>query len=321
MPFIKSYKQSEQIKVLSKEEENEYDEQMIQKYIGKSKYSFGSFNDDLSITTLKFVDKLNLYELQVYFCYNLNFIRVPLSLTDLNIISCNVQKLEGIKQMQQLTKLRIFNNSTPIQLQELQYLTNLKRLVLDRSKVTDISPLKYLIDLQNLILSRNNIRDINPLMNLKNLVELELIENKIIDLSPLHDLIQLKYLELSKNPIVHINALRNLTNLNKLTLSQTFVENLTPIQHHEKRDKYVIQDLKVPAEQLIEHSMNYMYINYLEEMLRKYENTETQFKLRIKIFNKKIAKPYKAALKNMRQFSEQILNLFKQLETDGSFDQ
>ncbi|CAL6103889.1 leucine-rich_repeat domain-containing protein [Hexamita inflata] len=321
MPYIKSYKQSEQIKVLSKEEENEYDEQMIQKYIGKSKYSFGSFDDDLSITTLKFVDKLNLQELQVYFCYNLVFTRVPTCITNLNIITCNVQQLEGIKQMQQLTNLRIFNNSTPIQLQELQYLTNLKHLFLDRSKVTDISPIKYLNDLQVLNLSQNSIHDISPLMNLKNLVELQLTANKIIDLSPLQDLTQLKYLELSKNPIVHINALRNLTNLNKLSLSQTFVENLTPIEHHEKRNKYVMQDLQVPTEQLIEHSMNYMYINYHEEMLRKYENTETQFKNRIQLFNKKITKPYKAALKIMRKFSEQILNLFKQLETDGQFDQ
>ncbi|CAL6082386.1 leucine-rich_repeat domain-containing protein [Hexamita inflata] len=323
MPFIKSYKQSEQIKVLSQEEENEYDEQMIQKYIeySKSKYSVGYFEDDLSITTIKFVEKLNLKELQVQLCYNLNFARVPMCVTNLDISRCNLQKLDGLRQMQQLTELRIFNNYTPIQLQELQYLTNLKYLDLYLCKVTDISPIKYLNDLQNLILSRNNIRDINPLMNLKNLVELQMIENKIIDLSPLQDLIQLKYIELSKNPIVHINALRNLTNLNKLTLSQTFVENLTPIKHHEKRNKYEIEDLKVPTNQLIEHSMNYMYIKYLEEMLRKYENTETQFKNRIQLFNKKITKPYKAALKNMRKFSEQILNLFKQLETDGSFDQ
>ncbi|CAL6050770.1 leucine-rich_repeat domain-containing protein [Hexamita inflata] len=296
---------------------------MIQKYVeySKSNYSAVYFKDDLSITTLKFVEKLNKNELQVQLCYNLNFARVPMCVTNLDISRCNLQKLDGLRQMQQLTELQIFNNYTPVQLQELQYLTNLKCLDVYLCKVTDITPIKYLNDLQILILSRNNIHDINPLMNLKNIVELQLIENKIIDLSPLQDLIQLKYLELSKNPIVHINALRNLTNLNKLTLSQTFVQNLTPIKHHEKRNKYEIEDLNIPINQLIEHSLNYMYINYLEEMLRKYKNTETQFKLRIKIFNKKITKPYKAALKNMRKFSEQILNLFKQLETYGSFDQ
>ncbi|CAL6051905.1 leucine-rich_repeat domain-containing protein [Hexamita inflata] len=308
--------------VLSQGEENEYDQQMIQKYSSKFKYSFGSINEDKNITNLKFVEKLNLQELQVYFCYNLNFTRVSLNLTDLNIISCNVLKLDGLRQMQQLTKLRIFNNSTPVNVQELQYLSNLRYLDLNQSKVTDISPLKHLIDLQNLILSRNNIYDINPLQNLKNLLELELTENNVVDLSPLQDLIQLQYLQLGGNPIVHIKALKNLTELYSLNLSQTFIQDLSPIQHHQQReDQYEINNLKEPTKDQIQHSLNYLYIKYLEEILIKYENTETLFKNKIQVFNKKITKPYKGAVKNQQRFSEKLAILFKQIEVDATFEQ
>ncbi|CAL5972102.1 Conserved_hypothetical protein [Hexamita inflata] len=274
-------------KILSQGEGDEYDEQMVQKYSSKFKYSFGSINEDKNVTTLKFVDKFPLSALQVYFCYNLNFTRVPLSLTDLNIISCNVQKLDGLRQIQQLTKLRIYNNDTPINVQELQYLTNLRYLDLDQSKVTDISPLKHLIDLQNLILCRNNIHDINPLMNLTNLLELELIENNIVDLSPLQDLVQLQCLQLASNPIVHIKSLRQLNKLYALNLSQTFVQDLSPINNHLIRNKYEINDLKEPTKQQIIHSLNYIYIKYTGEMLLKYQNTQIQLKIEFRFLTRK----------------------------------
>ncbi|CAL5995623.1 leucine-rich_repeat domain-containing protein [Hexamita inflata] len=310
--------------IINKEQENKqyenlYDEQMVRKYIGKSKYL--SLKDDQNITTLKFVDELDLQELQVYFCYNINFTRVPLRLTDLHFISCNLQKIAGLRQMLQLTKLSIYNNSTSIHLQELQYLTNLKYLNLDRCQLVDITPINLLINLQNLNLSRNNLYNINPLRNLKNLLELELVENNIVDISPLQDLVQIQRMTLSNNPIIHIQALRNFTELQALNLSQTFVQDLSPLQNHQLRTEYEIYNLKEPTEDQIQHSWNFLYIKYLEEMLIKYENTETQFKNRIQIFNKKITKPYKGAVKNQRRFSEKLIILFKQIEVDTTFDQ
>ncbi|CAL6051941.1 Conserved_hypothetical protein [Hexamita inflata] len=299
--------------------ENQYDEQMVRKYTGKSKYL--SLKDDQNITTLKFVDELDLQELHVYFCYNINLTRVPLRLTDLHFISCNIQKIEGLRQMLQLTKLSIYNNSTRIHLQELKYLTNLKYLHLDRCKLIDITPINLLINLQNLNLSRNNLYDINPLRNLKNLLELELVENNIVDISPLQDLVQIQRMALSNNPIIHIQALRNFTELFALNVSQTFIQDLSPIQNHQLRNEYEIYDLKIPTQDQIQHSLNYLYIKYLEVMLIKYENSKTQFKNKIHVFNKKITKPYKGAVKNQNRFSEKLAILFKQIEVDATFEQ
>ncbi|CAL5972218.1 Conserved_hypothetical protein [Hexamita inflata] len=309
------------IKVLSKQEENEYDQQMVLKYIEKSQQHFASFGNDQSITTIKFVDMLNLQELQLYFCYNLNFTRVPFSLTFLNIISCNVQKLDGLRLMKQLTKLRIFNNSTPFQLQELQYLTNLQLLDLNNSNVQDITPIKYL-HLQSLILSRNNIDNIEALKHHKELLELNLNVNKVINLSPLQELIQLQSLEINENPIVHIDALRNLTQLQVLSLSETFVQDLTPIQQHLKRSEYQINYIKQPTQEQINHSLFFKNIQYLEDKKKMIYDVSQQFKQRILQFKQHVVKTYYQAVNDQQIFSYELSNLLKrQVETDTSFEQ
>ncbi|CAL6114506.1 leucine-rich_repeat domain-containing protein [Hexamita inflata] len=326
MPYKTDYRKQ---KELSQKEEEAYDEQMRLKYKVIFNYGCGQIYDDQNITTLKFIDMFDFIDKQTYkmravSCHNIKFTRVAQCVTNLQIRYCDLLKLDGIRQWKQLKKLSISNRDTPFQLQELQYLTNLQTLRIESSQVTDITPLKYLIKLQELSLFQNNIHDIEPLKNLKELITLELTDNQIIDLSPLQDLVNMDSLSLENNPVVHINALRNLSKLQRyLNLSQTYVQDFTPIEHHD-RDFWHNRDLrniKQPTKEIIKHSLNYKYIQHMKDTLKLYLNTETYFKNRIQLFNKKIAKPYKAALKYMRNFSEQILNLFKQLETDGSFDQ
>ncbi|CAL5998874.1 ankyrin_repeat domain-containing protein [Hexamita inflata] len=326
MPYKTDYRKQQE---LSKQEEAAYDEQMRSKYSDILNYGSGEIYDDQNITTLKFIDMFDFVDKQTYIvrarhCQNLKFTRIAQCVTNLQIRYCDLQKLDGIRQWKQLQKLCISNNETPFQLQELQYLTNLQILHIERSQVTDIAPLKYLIKLQDLSLSQNNIHDIEPLKNFIELITLDLTDNQIIDLSPLQDLVNIQSLSLENNPVVHINALKNLTKLQMyLNLSHTYVQDFTPIEHHDREfwHNRNFRNIKQPTKEIIKRSLNYKYIQNMKDMLKLYYSTEIQFKNRIQLFNKKITKPYKAALKNMRKFSEQILNLFKQLETDGSFDQ
>ncbi|CAL6082376.1 leucine-rich_repeat domain-containing protein [Hexamita inflata] len=309
--------QEDTIYVQIQEQDTEYDTLMAQKYMKPVKFlTFTSFVEDQKITTLKFVEKQNLQDLQVYSCQNLNFSRVPMCLKTLNIISCNIKNLDGLRQMQQLDKLRIFSNRTPLQLTELQYLTNLKCLDLESCLISDITPLRHILHLQTIILSRNNIDDLKPLKNHTELVTLNLFENEVIDLSPLQNLTNLKSLELSGNPIVHIKPITNLKQLSTLNLNQTFVLN-SFIQNYFMCCSFEIRNRRIPSQKQIQVSMNFQFINFNQQMLKQFGKRTLLFNTSIKEFNRKMIE----ASTHKLRYSERLCALYKQLEIDASFYQ
>ena len=92
-----------------------------------------------------------------------------------------------------------------VNLEGLQYLTNLEELYLDENQISDISSLSGLTNLTTLWLFDNQASDISPLSGLTNLVELDLVGNQISDISHLSGLNNLNMLWLVGNEISDIS--------------------------------------------------------------------------------------------------------------------
>lgn len=104
-------------------------------------------------------------------------------------------------------------------IEDLRYLTNLKKLDLTMLNPKNINSLSNLTKLESLSLFSNGITDITPLKNLVNLKELNLGENKIKDIRALNDLTNLERLNLNGNNISNIIYLSKMVNLQSLDLS------------------------------------------------------------------------------------------------------
>lgn len=108
-------------------------------------------------------------------------------------------------------------------LEPLRYLTNVKVLVLDNNKISDITPL-YDLPLQHLNLIGNDISSIEGIDKLQTLEELYIGLNLLTDVTPLSNLTNLRCLGLRGNSRVSdISSLSKLTNLVSINLSGTSV--------------------------------------------------------------------------------------------------
>ncbi len=105
-----------------------------------------------------------------------------------------------------------------VELEGLQYCTNLSWVDLGYNQITDISALAGLVNLSSLQLNSNQITDISALAGLVNLSSLDLSNNLIIDISALADLVDLSELLIAFNHIIDISALAGLVNLSTLDL-------------------------------------------------------------------------------------------------------
>ncbi|CAL6082404.1 leucine-rich_repeat domain-containing protein [Hexamita inflata] len=316
---------NEMLKVLSNEEEIQYDKQMILKYKNNSK-SILRICDDQQLISLKFVESFNdmphkdSYFLEIQQCYKVLFTRFPVNIYRISVNSCNLQNFEGLGQMQHLVYFRSDKNQNLQDISEIKFLVNLTDLELNRNQIINISPLKYLINIVGLSLIGNRIRDIEPLSNLINLEKLFLRDNIIVNIYPLAKLQNLEVLDLSYNPIVYIKTLEQLTKLIELNISQTLTLDLSPIQvlkKHSvyKRVEYKMNDLEQPTKEQIFMSIKFDRFYYLEELTKKLKIKEEKFQNKMKKFNKRILKRYNAAIKSQKIFWEIIKHLFEYMNT------
>ena len=110
-------------------------------------------------------------------------------------------------------------NLTTNDLQNLKYLTKLKKLTIAYGKLSDLSFLQQMSNLEELNITGSGIPDISDIKNLKNLSVLNLCYNKITDVSALKDLTNLASINLSNNHITDISALSKLNKIKSLDMS------------------------------------------------------------------------------------------------------
>lgn len=146
-----------------------------------------------------------------------------LYLGNINYEYNNINNIEPIKKLTNLTTLRLDNNNIT-DITALSDLVNLENLALRGNNISNLEPLSNLTKLKTLNLGRDNygtgnpISTIKPLENLTNLTELNIAMCNISDISSLASMNKLSTLDLTCNEIKDISSLSGLTNLTRLQL-------------------------------------------------------------------------------------------------------
>jgi small GTP-binding protein len=148
----------------------------------------------------------------------------------LNLDNMKLQKIPLIiTKFHHLKKLSLNRNKIS-DISMLKELGNLTLLNLRNNQISDISMLKELRNLTRLDLKNNQISDISMLKELGNLTRLHLGRNQIIDISNLKELGNLNYLDLSSNQISDISMLKELGNLNYLDLRKNQISDISMLK-------------------------------------------------------------------------------------------
>ncbi|WP_312470475.1 leucine-rich repeat domain-containing protein [Neobacillus sp.] len=116
-------------------------------------------------------------------------------------------------------------------LEGLQLAKNLKFLVLDNNKISDLMPLKGLTQLNELYLKDNQIGNLAPLNELTNLAALNFDFNQVTDLGPISSLTNLQVLTFNNNKVSNLVPLAPLTNLITLSMDSNFFKDITPLKN------------------------------------------------------------------------------------------
>ncbi|CAL5980713.1 Conserved_hypothetical protein [Hexamita inflata] len=145
--------------------------------------------------------------LRIESCQDIEFIRVPKRIKNLQFVDCDIQTLNGIGQMKQLQKLTI-QSGQQLDLRFIRDLTNLTFLCVSQYRdLSDISVLQFLKKVRVLDLSHNSISDLYSVTYLKDLVSLNISGNKIIDVSYLKNMC-FTFLSLKNNFAIDQSAIQ-----------------------------------------------------------------------------------------------------------------
>ncbi|CAL6057116.1 Conserved_hypothetical protein [Hexamita inflata] len=124
-----------------------YDREMIAKYRGAicTGYGFGpqiDISKSIDVKNLKFADSINAKCLNINNgCVNINFFRVPITVTVIVLRKSQIKSIKGIEQMTQLEQLYLENNSI-VNIYCLKNLSKLTQLYLSNNKIIDFSPIE-----------------------------------------------------------------------------------------------------------------------------------------------------------------------------------
>ena len=137
------------------------------------------------------------------------------------------------------TIINIYANYDDIQnIEGMEYINNLKELILSYNQITYISPLENLSYLDELYLDNNPIGDHSPLANLSSLTWLSiygtnilsnLTNLKYLDISPLANLTQLTWFSAFSNQITNMDVVGNFPELINLNLYNNKIENISSV--------------------------------------------------------------------------------------------
>ena len=144
----------------------------------------------------------------------------------------NIRKPDGDilkSDVERFTSLQVFSKNIT-NITGVEYMTNLKTLILEYNQISNIEPLRGLTDLVYLNLNSNLISNLEPLKGLTNLTYLSLPHNKIINIEPLKGLAKLARLQIYSNMISNIEPLQGLTNLSSLGIGSNQIINIEPLQ-------------------------------------------------------------------------------------------
>lgn len=171
----------------------------------------------------------------VAFALGLNDVQAPIpcslatQITQLNAQQFQISQLDGIEFLVNL-RILLLRNNTIGDLTPLAGLTALEQLDLRNNFINDVGPLGNLPQLQVLDVTNNNISSFDALAGLPSLTTLTIALNNITDVSPLNDLRQLQVLDVGFNPLAgQIGPLQFLTQLTQLSIAATQTTSLNAL--------------------------------------------------------------------------------------------
>jgi len=160
---------------------------------------------------------------------SLSDIRQMSAITDVDL--SNNQYIQNIEPLGRLTNLQKLNLSgTSISdLSPIRNLTELVDLDVSRSGVTDIGVLKYASKITHLNAERTGVSDISVVKKMPGLVSLDVSNTKASDFTSLIDIATLTNVDAAATDLQSLSAFQNLKSLQVLDVSSTQVADLTPL--------------------------------------------------------------------------------------------
>ncbi|CAL6103634.1 leucine-rich_repeat domain-containing protein [Hexamita inflata] len=190
-------------------------------------------------------------------------------------------------QMFRLKELILSQNN----ITQISYLSNfvdLQSLDLGCNKqIQNIGPLKFCTQLEKLVISQTNITDIWPLQFMKNLQTLDMSCTRVIDLHPLQYLHKLNSITAHNTGIIDVSPLSNLTQLYFLYLINNKITNVDTLKHHKKFLKYYLSDQNVPTTNELKFYNKILKVHSSHKQIRTIQNQNRIQKIRTSLTLKK----------------------------------
>lgn len=217
--------------------------------------------DSLEITNTSVQNARSLMQLQslrkLWLCApeSIAFLAQVPQLTDLTIVSADVESFEVLQGLKNLKTLEFYvcpnlsnlasvldekqldrlvlwecpNTKDFSALRSERSLRSMKELEVYCRSFSDTALLGRFEQLTHLALDGTEVKDLTPFPNMKNLEWISLWGTRVSNISPLSRLEQLQYLNISETQVRNLKPLSGLTNLRHLEIVGTNVTDLSPI--------------------------------------------------------------------------------------------
>lgn len=217
--------------------------------------------DSLEITNTSVQNARSLMQLQslrkLWLCApeSIAFLAQVPQLTDLTIVSADVESFEVLQGLKNLKTLEFYvcpnlsnlasvldekqldrlvlwecpNTKNFSALRSERSLRSMKELTVSGCSFSDTALLGRFEQLTHLALDGTEVKDLTPFPNMKNLEWISLWGTRVSNISPLSRLEHLQYLDISKTQVRDLKPLSGLTNLRHLEIVGTNVTDLSPI--------------------------------------------------------------------------------------------
>ncbi|CAL6002056.1 leucine-rich_repeat domain-containing protein [Hexamita inflata] len=186
-----------------------------------------------------------------------------------------------------LKELYLSSNS----ITEISYISNFIDLqILDLSnnkQLQNIGPLQFCTQLTKLDISETNVSDIWPLQFLKNLKSLQIAKTQVVDLHPLQHLNKLEIIFAPYSCIIDVSPLSKLTQLYSLDFSFNKINNAETLKHHQEFVEYKFQGQEVPTTDELTFYIKILSVHSSHKQIRKIQNEKSVPKFRASLASKK----------------------------------
>ncbi|CAL6005637.1 Conserved_hypothetical protein [Hexamita inflata] len=199
-------------------------------------------------------------------------------ITDLSTIPHQMFSLKELDlSWNNITQISYLSNFVDLQYLELCY----------NKQLQNIGPLKFCTQLTKLSISLTNITDIWPLQFMKNLKTLNMNETQVIDLHPLQYLHKLNYISAHNTGIIDVSPLSNLTQLYFLSFRDCKITNLDTIKHLNYFSEFIFSDQKVPTTDELKFYNEILKVHNSHKQIRTIQNQNRIQKIRFSLTQKK----------------------------------